>query len=129
MRTFIGSQSDMNKGGADIPMKFYTFQIDTPDEISKVFATVNDHNDCGEEIHFNFKPEDIPVGKPFIITVQCNVGAVINDYFYEYYVYATLYNSIEDYIKVVEQGIRDNYDSYLYFMEEQVIPTPFFMFD
>lgn len=118
MRVFVGSQSDMNRGGADIPMRFYTFQIDTPDEISKVFGAVNDTNDCQEEIHFNFKPEDIPVGKPFIITVQGNVGAVINDYFYEYYVYATLYNSIEDYIKVVEQGIRDNYTCYLYFMEE-----------
>lgn len=117
MRAFAGSQSDMNKGGADIPMRFYTFQIDTPDEISKVFAAVKDTN-CKEEIHFKFKPEDIPVGKPFIITTQCNVGAVIDDYFYEYYVYATLYNSIEDYIKVVAQGIRDSYDCYLYFMEE-----------
>lgn len=118
MRTFIGSQSDMNRGGADIPMKFYTFQIDTPDEISKVFETVNKHNDCDQEIHFNFKPEDIPVSKPFIITVQCDVGVAVNDYFYEYYVSANLYNSIEDYIKVVAQSIRDNYDGYLYFMEE-----------
>ena len=118
MRAFIGSQSDMNRGGADIPMKFYTFQINTPDEISEVFETVKHSNDCNQEIHFNFKPEDIPVGKPFIITVQCNVGAVIDDYFYEYYVYATLYNSIEDYIKIVAQSIRDNYDGYLYFMEE-----------
>lgn len=117
MRAFIGSQSDMNRGGADIPMKFYTFRIDTPDEISEVFNTVK-HSDCKEEIHFNFKPEDIPVGKPFIITVQCNVGVEIDDYFYEYYVYATLYNSIEDYIKIVAQSIRDNYDGYLYFMEE-----------
>ena len=117
MKAFIGSQSDMNRGGSDIPMKFYTFKINTPDEINEIFATVK-NNGCKEEMHFNFKPEDIPVGKPFIITTQCNVGAVINDYFYEYYVYATLYNSIEDYIKVVEQGIRDNYDGYLYFMEE-----------
>lgn len=118
MRTFIGSQSDMNKGGADIPMKFYTFRIDTPDEISEVFETVNKHSDCGQEIHFNFKPEDIPIDKPFIITVQCNVGVEIDGYFYEYYVYATLYNSIEDYIKIVAQSIRDNYECYLYFMEE-----------
>lgn len=117
MRQFIGAQSDMNRAGTDIPMGFYTFRIDTPDEVSKVFAAVND-KDCKEKIHFNFKPEDIPVGKPFIITVQCNVGVVINDYFYEYYVYAMLYDSIEDYIKVVEESIRDNYDCYLYFMEE-----------
>ena len=117
MKEFVGSQRDMTRGGADIPMKFYTFQIDTPDEVSKVFEDVK-HNDSDKEIHFNFKPEDIPVGKPFIITKQCNVGVVINDYFYEYYVYATLYNSIEDYIKVVEEGIRDNYDCCLDFMEE-----------
>ena len=117
MKAFARSQRDMNRGGADIPMEFYTFQIDTPDEVSEVFETVK-NNGCKEEMHFNFKPEDIPVGKSFIITTQCNVGIVINDYFYDYYVYATLYNSIEDYIKVVEQGIRDNYEGYLYFMEE-----------
>ena len=117
MKAFARSQRDMNRGGSDIPMEFYTFQINTPDEISTVFETVK-NNGCKEEMHFNFKPEDIPVGKPFIITTQCNVGVVINDYFYEYYVYATLYNSIEDYIKVVEKGIRDDYTRGLDIIEE-----------
>ena len=117
MKAFARSQRDMNRGGSDIPMEFYTFQINTPDEISEVFETVK-NNGCKEEMHFHFKPEDIPVGKPFIITTQCNVGVVINDYFYDYYVYATLYNSIEDYIKVVEQGIRDDYTRGLDIIEE-----------